>query len=211
MATVTPHSLTLHRVPAALLRARTRRESPIPGGWAAAVVRLLHVVAPVDVWNNPAVWPMWQQLLPHVLASTDPVRPLDQVPDQVSWLLGQAASYRHTRGEPRAALPLFARAHSLDRTRLGDDHPDTLGSANNLAQGLRALGEYQQARTLDEDTLTRRRRVLTGAAPQPDEACLAGSVGGLRSGGDRVSKDRLWAALWRWLAAVSRPPDRSPL
>jgi hypothetical protein len=53
--------------------------------------------------------------------------------------------------------------------------------------------------------------VLTGAAPQPDEACLAGSVGGLRSGGDRVSKDRLWAALWRWLAAVSRPPDRSPL
>ena len=43
---------------------------------------------------------------------------------------------------------------------LGDDHPDTLISANNLAVDLRNLGEYQAARELDEDTLARRRRVL---------------------------------------------------
>jgi hypothetical protein len=42
----------------------------------------------------------------------------------------------------------------------GDDHPDTLGSASSLAVGLRELGEVQAARELDEDTLTRRRRVL---------------------------------------------------
>ena len=44
--------------------------------------------------------------------------------------------------------------------RLGEDHPDTLGSASSLSRDLHALGDYQQARTLDEDTLTRRRRVL---------------------------------------------------
>jgi Tetratricopeptide repeat len=43
---------------------------------------------------------------------------------------------------------------------LGDDHPDTLASATNLANNLRELGEYQAARELDEDTLARRRRVL---------------------------------------------------
>ena len=68
--------------------------------------------------------------------------------------------YRQTRGEPRAALPLLQRAYAINRARLGDDHPDTLASANNLATDLRALGEYQQARDLDEDTLARRRRVL---------------------------------------------------
>ena len=46
------------------------------------------------------------------------------------------------------------------RRVLGADHPDTLGSANNLAEDLRRLGEYQAARELDEDTLAHRRRVL---------------------------------------------------
>jgi hypothetical protein len=43
---------------------------------------------------------------------------------------------------------------------LGDDHPDTLISASNLALILSDLGERRAARVLHEDTLTRRRRVL---------------------------------------------------
>ena len=46
------------------------------------------------------------------------------------------------------------------RRILGDDHPDTLSSANNLARVLRALGEVGQACRLADDTLTRRREVL---------------------------------------------------
>jgi len=46
------------------------------------------------------------------------------------------------------------------RRVLGEDHPDTLLSANNLAADLHNLGEYQAARELDEDTLARYRRVL---------------------------------------------------
>ena len=50
----------------------------------------------------------------------------------------------------------------MDRQRLvlGDDHPDALYSAFCLAYSLRALGEPQAARDLDQDTLERRRRVL---------------------------------------------------
>ncbi len=66
------------------------------------------------------------------------------------------------------------------RRDLGEDHPDTLASADGLAISLRAVGghpgtltsasrmassllhrgEHQAARELDEDTLARRRRVL---------------------------------------------------
>ena len=175
MATVTPHSISVHRVPAALLRSRTRHDTPTPDGWRAIVVRLLRTAAPEgSPWNNPGVWPRWHQLLPHVLAATDPARRLDQVPEQVAWLLDRAATYRQTRGEPHAALPLFHRAHTLDRERLGDDHPATLNSANNLALDLHALGEHQQARTLDEDTLTRSRRVL--GDDHPDTLTSAGNL-----------------------------------
>jgi hypothetical protein len=43
---------------------------------------------------------------------------------------------------------------------LGDDHPDTLRTASNLANDLHQLGDHHAARELDEDTLARRRRVL---------------------------------------------------
>jgi hypothetical protein len=43
---------------------------------------------------------------------------------------------------------------------LGEDHPGTLTSADNLAGLLDRLGEPQAARELTEDILARRRRVL---------------------------------------------------
>ena len=38
-------------------------------------------------------------------------------------------------------------------------HPDTIDSAHDLAADLRSLGDHQQARNLDEDTLSCRRRL----------------------------------------------------
>ncbi|MGH3868867.1 MAG: tetratricopeptide repeat protein, partial [Pseudonocardiaceae bacterium] len=52
------------------------------------------------------------------------------------------------------------------RRVLGEDHPDTLASASNLACDLRALGHHEQARQLQQDTLTRSRRVLGDDHPR---------------------------------------------
>ena len=60
------------------------------------------------------------------------------------------------------------------RRDLGDDHPDTLTSASNLAISLRAVREHQAARELGEDTLARRRRVLGDG--HPDTLGSAGLV-----------------------------------
>ena len=81
------------------------------------------------------------------------------------------------------------------RRVLGEDHPDTLASANNLAVDLRDLGEYQAARELDEDTLARCRRVL--GEDHPDTLSSASNLAvdlrdlGRVSGGPRAGRGHL--------------------
>jgi tetratricopeptide (TPR) repeat protein len=191
MASLSPHGLQLHRVPGALLRARARR-SGAGDEWSALVVRLLYSALPGEVWNSPEAWPQWQRLLPHVLAATNPARPLDAVADEVAWLLDTAANYRHTRGQPREALPLACRAYTIRRDRLGDDHTDTLAAANTVACNLRAMGDYEQARGLYEDTLTRLRRVR--GEDDAETLAVASNLGrALRSLGDHQQARALHA------------------
>jgi Tetratricopeptide repeat/Domain of unknown function (DUF4062)/NB-ARC domain len=163
LAHVEPATLTLHRLLAAILRTQPHQQPDLP----TLVVRLLHAAAPADdPWYNPQTWPVWRQLLPHVLVATHPHRTLTGVEQELVWLLDRAGVYLLTRGESALARPLFERALDLRRSRLGDDHPDTLASAHNLAADLRVLGQYELARQLGEDTLIRRRRVL--GADHPD-------------------------------------------
>lgn len=63
-------------------------------------------------------------------------------------------------GECQQARRLNEETLSRCRSILGDDHPDTLGFASDLAFNLRALGQLEEARELDEDTLDRRRSML---------------------------------------------------
>ena len=127
---------------------------------AVATVRLLRAAVPPEPWNNPGPWPEWRRLLPHVLTATDASRALDHADDDAAWLLNAAAGYLLVRGEPAASLPLFEGALELRRGVLGEEHPDTLTSASNLALNLGALRQYEAARRLGEDTLARLRRVL---------------------------------------------------
>jgi hypothetical protein len=61
--TVSPHGLQLHRVPAALLRARSQASEDAPvAGWAATVVGLLDLAAPANVRTDPNGWPIWRRL-----------------------------------------------------------------------------------------------------------------------------------------------------
>jgi DNA-binding SARP family transcriptional activator len=154
---VEPATLELHRLLAAILRTRPHQQPDLP----ILVVQLLRSAVPADdPWEDPLAWPAWRQLLPHVLVATDPHRTLTGVVEDVAWLLNRAGLYLQRRGEPASARPLFERARDLCRSRLGDDHLDTLKSVGNLALDLWVLGHYEQGRQLAEDTLTRYRRVL---------------------------------------------------
>jgi hypothetical protein len=164
LANVTAATIQLHRVPAALLRERTHSdviaEDDQDATWPVAAVRLLLAGQPDDPRDNPATWPDWQLVLPHVLTVCDTSRPLQSRVEEVRHLLGNTGVYLQARGDGRAALPLLERAYQLAKDVYGDDAPLTLVSAHNLAVAFTGLGEDGRARELDEDTLARRRRVL---------------------------------------------------
>lgn len=151
--------LQVHRLRQAILRDRPISSPAENDEMTALACRLLRETLPADPWNAPDTWQAWHELLPHVLVVT--ATAVDkQVSRDVPWLLHHAATYLLTRGQARSARPLFERARTLHRDLLGDHHPDTLRTANNLGLTLNALGEPDQARRLHQETWTRRRRVL---------------------------------------------------
>ncbi|MFJ6843014.1 FxSxx-COOH system tetratricopeptide repeat protein [Streptomyces griseoluteus] len=86
-------------------------------------------------------------------------------------------------GHANASLGQYVNARSIiedtlarRRRDLGEDHPDTLQSANDLASTLRELGEYDTARRMLEDALERRVRVL--GEDHPDTLTSAGNLAG---------------------------------
>jgi serine/threonine protein kinase/tetratricopeptide (TPR) repeat protein len=63
-------------------------------------------------------------------------------------------------GEPQKAEKQLLRARELFTAELGPDHPDTLTSAQNLANCYGDLGRHDQAMTLHAETLERRKATL---------------------------------------------------
>ena len=92
----------------------------------------------------------------------------------------------------RAQVQLDEDTLARRRRDLGEDHPDTLAAASNLAVSLRAAGEYQAARELDEDTLARRRRLLGEEHP---ETMMAGAFDLILRGLDLGGESPWMAAL----------------
>jgi Tetratricopeptide repeat len=71
-----------------------------------------------------------------------------------------AGSYLWRRGQYRQALALDEQTLTRRQQVLGDDHPDTLASMNNLAATRHALGDLDGAHQLGEQALAARRRAL---------------------------------------------------
>jgi len=143
---------SVHRLVQEVTRSRMgedeRRES-----LAEAVTQLSHAFKGDP--TSPSCWPLMDSLATH----------------------GQAIAQAAAPSEPRAALALrlgeffyatgrFSQAHDLNlcawesyREVMGEEHPDTLTSMNNLASTLSAQGELPRARELQEQVLKVIRRV----------------------------------------------------
>ncbi len=146
LARVESGALQLQRLLAAIVRTQPHQQPDL----STLTVGLLRVAVPDDPWHNSQGWPAWHQLLPHVLIATEAHRHLTAAEQDVAWLLDRAAQYLQSRGEPGPARSLFERALDLRHSRLGDNHPDTLESATNLALDLQALSHEEQPSRLEE-------------------------------------------------------------
>ena len=138
----TRRSVWLHPVPAAMLVSRTGHERTDGAGWPATAVRLLRAAVPENPRGDPASWPAWRRLLPHVLAATDPARSLDGLAEEVGWLLGTAGTYLEVRSQPEAASALFEDADKLLGRSSAPIVP-TPSAARNLTSDRRAISEQE--------------------------------------------------------------------
>jgi len=183
-ATVTVHRLVQavartpdlndpHRQPTDIAEARTAAVTALAGAW------------PED-WPNPTSWPACRVLLPHLDALTHHPcpHPIDDAELlRTTFLHNKAGLFLDDQGDLQQGLVYLERALADRRRVLGDDHPDTLISMNNLASAYRSAGDLDRAIPLFEQALVRGRRVL--GDDHPDTLALVNNLAGAyKSAGD---------------------------
>ncbi|MEV6024359.1 FxSxx-COOH system tetratricopeptide repeat protein [Streptomyces sp. NPDC052036] len=153
LARVDHETFQIHRLTQAIVRDRSGEADATAA--EDDVTTILANATPDDP-DTPTAWPRWAALTSHLAArkhSTANRPPLRRA-------LIQSARYLIKSGQSRAARDLVAAVHHAWTGTLGEDHEDTLSSAQYLGHAMSDLGEYGEARRLQEDTLERRRTVL---------------------------------------------------
>ncbi|MFI9832726.1 FxSxx-COOH system tetratricopeptide repeat protein [Streptomyces sp. NPDC051913] len=158
LARVAGGTLQLHRLTQDMLKGQMKGQEQDQA--MADAETLLTAAYPGDAWE-PRRWPAWQILLPHVLA-IDPAR-LDT--SRARNVLGQACWYLMDRGQARTVRERLQRLYDTCLQQLGPDHDDTLRAAHRLARAYDDTQDHERARALDEDTLSRHRRLLGDEDP----------------------------------------------
>ncbi|MFE7077726.1 tetratricopeptide repeat protein [Streptomyces sp. NPDC057620] len=143
--TTDPHDP--HRQPAAIDHARDQATT------------LLANTFPTDSRDQPGTWPRCRALLAHADALTAHA-PSDHDTVDTALVLYHTAEYRAGQGAPALAIRALQRALAIEERVLGDDHPSTLASRNNLAYAYESAGDLGRAIPLYERTLDERERVL---------------------------------------------------
>ncbi|SEH98014.1 tetratricopeptide repeat protein [Akkermansia glycaniphila] len=103
---------------------------------------------------------------------------LDEIPQQTNADLLNALGYTlHRIGAYTRALPLFEKALRIREDALGDSHPDTVISYNNLASLYNCQGDYTRAQPFYEKALQIREDALGEC--HPDTATSYNNLAGL--------------------------------
>jgi tetratricopeptide (TPR) repeat protein len=182
LARVDHRGLQMHRLSQAILRDR------MPPGRAAATrtaaEAILAAADPGDP-SNPATWPRWAQLMPHLLAA-------DLTATEKSglrWMACNACWYLLARGETLASHDLARDLRQGWLERLGHDDRQSLAVARYLAWALRDLGRYAEARDLDQETLDRNRRVHGDDDPSTLTSAASLAIDLSRLGDPQAARD----------------------
>ena len=112
-------------------------------------------------WRSEAPVPEQEQLL-----AAQFLGPVDGDMGRALTMLSQHANERHQAGEYRDSATAWSLLLRIMIVPLGDDHPQTLLSVNNLAFCYDALGEARRASPLYEEALAKCRTTLGDDHPQ---------------------------------------------
>ncbi|HEY4035844.1 MAG TPA: FxSxx-COOH system tetratricopeptide repeat protein [Ktedonobacteraceae bacterium] len=152
----TKKTVTIHRLVQAVQRDAMLGETQQQ--WMQHVVNSVEATFPESL--DFAVWPMIDRLLPHALICVTWIEQASLATLAAARLLNQTGYYLKDRTRFVEAESLYQRARKIWEELLGDEHPDTTQSLNNLAMLYQEQGKYDQAEPLLVRALTIRERVL---------------------------------------------------
>ncbi|MFI7549222.1 FxSxx-COOH system tetratricopeptide repeat protein [Micromonospora sediminimaris] len=160
VSTLTAHGLAgasadglhMHRLTQAVVRHRAH--STIDEARAYASVSLA-AATPTDT-DDPAFWPQWAALAPHLIAA-DPATSTQPALREAACRL---VLYLLRRAELHTAQTLVRDLYQSWQRLLSPDHPHTLKAATEYAHARYALGAIGEAHDIITDTLPRYRHTL---------------------------------------------------
>ncbi|MGW4371788.1 tetratricopeptide repeat protein [Nocardia takedensis] len=142
--TRTPDLTDPHRQPDAIQRARTRATETL--------------YTDLPDYRDPAMWPAWRARLPHIDALTG--HTVIGSDFTIAAIRSATGAFLEGQGAYDRALNHLRHALADRRLILGDNHPHTLVTRNNLASVYRAVGRLAEAIDLYERIVSDSARVL---------------------------------------------------
>lgn len=169
MITLTPQSVTIHRLVQAVARipdpADPHRAPEAISGEHARAAKILRDALPGNPLFNVPSWARWRELIPHVLALADITPPDEDTPD-IAGILLAASGYLQGDGLFDEAVSLARRAVDAYRRLQGPDALDTLAARSFLASAYRAADDLAAAAPLHQLNLTDSERILGTDHPE---------------------------------------------
>ncbi|UUU23537.1 tetratricopeptide repeat protein [Streptomyces sp. DSM 40750] len=159
VAFITKRTVSIHRLVQTVL---STRGAPPRGRDDAE--RAVHKAIPTGA-EDRATSEQWQQLLPHITALAESVQLDHTDANETRSAYNEAAQYLRRQGRDAHTILLRQAVLAHNEQVLGDTHPDTLASRNNLALAYQAAGNLKQAIPLLKTTLTQSEQTLGDTHP----------------------------------------------
>ncbi|MET8579354.1 tetratricopeptide repeat protein, partial [Streptomyces collinus] len=133
--------ISVHRLVQTVLRHQPTTDSDKCAPGRQDVEYLIQQALPDAKTNTP----QWERLLSHVIAVADSTPLNGQASTETTDVYRIAAQHLHLEGRGAHAIPLWRSILAQFEQTLGDTHPHTLASRNNLAYAYDSAGDLERA------------------------------------------------------------------
>ncbi|MEU5666771.1 tetratricopeptide repeat protein, partial [Streptomyces longwoodensis] len=153
-------SVNIHRLVQTVLRHRPVGSDGYPPGRQDAEHLIQQATSDQDTDTS-----LSERLLPHIIAVAESTPPNNPASTDTADAYHAAAQYLYRHGRDAHTIPLREAALAQSEQVLGDTHPDTLASRNNLAGAYESAGDLGRAIPLYQATLAQSEQVLGDTHP----------------------------------------------
>lgn len=167
------NNLSIHRLVQTVLRDTMSEEVYLL--WVDRAIHLMNRFFPYS--DDLANWPLCQYLLAHALTCIEWAMYAGIRTELSALLLSRVGYFLSSQGSYKQAETLYKEALATRRAVLGEQHPDTVRSLNNLAVLYQNLGRYKEVYPLFKEVLAIRQVVL--GEQHPDTATSLYNLGEL--------------------------------